>query len=52
MDRGVWCATIHGFSESDMTERLTLHFLSQDQWFDLIPLTARLWEKPLPLNLD
>ena len=28
VDRGAWWATVHGVTESDMTEQLSFHFIS------------------------
>ena len=33
MDRGAWQATIHEVTESDMTERLSMHISGQDSLF-------------------
>ena len=38
MDRGVWWATVHGITESDMTKRLTLHFHSSDWKLSMTPI--------------
>ena len=31
MDRGTWRATVHGVTESDMTEQSSMHNYHQDQ---------------------
>ena len=42
MDRGAWWATVHGVTESDTTEGLTLYFLIPYS-FRVALLTGKVW---------
>ena len=48
MDRGVWQAIVHGFTESDMTEQLTLsHFFLRTRCVREVEPTNYVKFKPL-----